>query len=192
MLLIDMDYNFVKKLGPNQKKVLLLLAGGIGLGLAYSPRGYFKIIKEVSNEWRKINQIALKRAIKSLYRSRLIKRVDNDDGSTTMILSERGKKKAITFNLDTMKIKEPEKWDKLWRVVLFDIPEKKKPAREALRETIKRLGFHEYQKSVFIFPYPCQKELDYVIEFFELRPYVRVMIVKSFDNELHLKDVFSL
>lgn len=187
-----MDYNFVKKLGPNQKKVLLLLAGGIGLGLAYSPRGYFKIIKEVSNEWRKINQIALKRAIKSLYRSRLIKRVDNDDGSTTMILSERGKKKAITFNLDTMKIKEPEKWDKLWRVVLFDIPEKKKPAREALRETIKRLGFHEYQKSVFIFPYPCQKELDYVIEFFELRPYVRVMIVKSFDNELHLKDVFSL
>lgn len=192
MLLIDMDYNFVKKLGPNQKKVLLLLAGGIGLGLAYSPRGYFKIIKEVSNEWRKINQIALKRAIKSLYRSRLIKRVDNDDGSTTMILSERGKKKAITFNLDTMKIKEPEKWDKLWRVVLFDIPERKKPAREALRETIKRLGFHEYQKSVFIFPYPCQKELDYVIEFFELRPYVRVMIVKSFDNELHLKDVFSL
>lgn len=187
-----MYYNFIKKLGPNQKKVLLLLAGGIGLSLAYSPKGYFKVIKEVSNEWRKINKIALKRAIKSLYQSKLIKEIENDDGSTTMVLSEKGKKKAITFNLDTMEIKRPAKWDKLWRIVLFDIPENKKQARDALRETIKKLGFHEYQKSVFIFPYPCQKEIDYIIEFFNLRPYVRILVAKSLDNELHLKDIFNL
>ncbi|MEK7062591.1 MAG: hypothetical protein AAB946_00995 [Patescibacteria group bacterium] len=180
------------KLGANQKKILLLLAGGVGLSLAGSPRRYFKVIKEVSDEWQKINDWALKRAIKALYRSKLLREIENDDGSTTMVLSENGKKKAITFNLDTIEIKRPARWDKLWRIVLFDIPEKKKPAREALRETIKKLGFHEYQKSVFIFPYPCQKEIDYVIEFFELRPYVRVIIVKSLDNELHLKHIFRV
>ena len=77
-------------------------------------------------------------------------------------------------------------------MVLFDIPEKRKPAREALRKTLKRLGFYEFQKSVLVHPYECQDELDYVIEFFRLRPYVRTMEVVALDNEPHLKNIFKV
>ncbi len=180
------------RLGPNQQKILLLLASGLALGLAGTPGSYFKIIRGASKEWQVINDISLKRAIRSLYRSKLIKEYDNSDGSTTMILTEKGKEKALTFDIDNIIVKKPKYWDGKWRVVLFDIPEKRKPAREALRKTLKRLGFYEFQKSVLVHPYECQDELDYVIEFFHLRPYVRTMRVVALDNEAHLKNIFKV
>ncbi len=187
-----MVQEFYFRLSANKKKIILLLASGVALSLAGSPRSYFKVLNSATAEWRRIDRSSLKRAIKSLYRSKLIEDRDNFDGSTTMILSERGKEKAVSFNIETMQIKKPKVWDKKWRVVLFDIPEKNKPAREALRKTLKRLGFYEFQKSVFTYPYPCENELDYVIEFFRIRPYVRTMLATSVDNKLHLEQIFGV
>jgi DNA-binding transcriptional regulator PaaX len=180
------------KLGPNQKKIILLLLAGVSLGISRSPGQYFRVIKETKSEWDKINYLALRRSIASLYKSKLIKEKENSDGSLTMVLTDKGKQKAITFNIDNMEIKKPNKWDKKWRLLIFDIPEKKRYARDALREVLKRIGFYELQRSVFIFPYQCQSELDFVIEFFNVRPYVRVAIVVDLDNELHLREVFNI
>ncbi|MBI2052106.1 MAG: hypothetical protein HYT38_00300 [Candidatus Sungbacteria bacterium] len=182
----------LSRLGPNQQKVLLLLFAGVGLSLARTPRRYFKVITGTRQEWQNINYRVLNNTIKGLYKSKLIREHENPDGSLTMILTERGKKKAITFNIDNMEIKKPKVWDKKWRMVLFDIPEKYKPIREVLRETLKRLGFYEYQKSVLAYPYPCQDEIDYIIEYFNMRPYVRIITVSALDNELHLKKLFEL
>ena len=109
-----------------------------------------------------------------------------------MVLTDKGKKKVATFNIDNMEIKKSKAWDKKWRMVIFDIPEKHKPAREVLRETLKRLGFYEYQKSVLVHPYECQNEIDFIIEYFELRLYVRFVTAVSLDNEIHLRKIFGL
>lgn len=179
------------RLGPNQKKVLLLLAGGVGLAIAGSPKSYFGVIKSVSNEWEKINEQSLKRAIKNLYQSKLLEERENENGSTSLILSEEGRKRVLTYNLDKIEIQKPDKWDGKWRVVLFDIPNSKKKDREALRYTLRNLGFLAYQKSVFIFPYECKNEIDFVIEFYNLRRYVRFMEVNSFDDDLAFKSHFG-
>lgn len=180
------------KLGPNQKKIILLLLAGVSLGISRSPRQYFRVIKETKSEWEKINYLALRRSIASLYKSKLIKEKENKDGSITMVLTEKGKQRAITFNIDNLEIKKPNKWDKKWRLLIFDIPEKKRYARDALRSVLKRIGFYELQKSVFVFPYECKSELDFVIEFFNVRPYVRTAIVIELDNELHLREIFNI
>ncbi|MEK7500526.1 MAG: hypothetical protein AAB642_00155 [Patescibacteria group bacterium] len=180
------------RLGPNKKKVLLLLFGGVGLSLAKTPGQYFKVVKGVSEEWQKINYQALRRAIKSLYESKLVNERDNPDGTLTIVLTNKGKEKALTYNIDTMTIAQPKRWDGQWRLVLFDIPERRREARDALRSTLRRLGFYEYQKSAFIYPYQCQEEMDYIIEFFRIRPYVRLITARKLDNELHLKDIFGL
>ncbi len=180
------------RLGPNKKKVLLLLLGGVGLSLAKTPGQYFKVVKAVGTEWQKINYQALRRAIKSLYESKLIAERDNPDGTLTIVLTNEGKEKALTYNIDAMTIAQPKKWDGKWRLVLFDIPERRREARDALRGSLRRLGFYEYQKSAFIHPYPCQDEMDYVIEFFRIRPYVRLITAHQLDNELHLKKIFEL
>ena len=182
----------INRLGPNQQKIILLLIGGIGLSVARTPKQYFRVIGEVSKEWKGINRRMTEKAISSLYRSKLIRERENPDGSLTMVLTDKGKKKAITFNIDNMEIKKPKKWDKKWRLVLFDIPEKHKPAREALRDALKRLSFHEYQKSVFIHPYECQKEIDFVIEYFDIRRFVRTLTAENLDNDIHLRKKFDL
>ena len=83
-------------------------------------------------------------------------------------------------------------WDGRWRLVIFDVPEKLRKGRDALREKLKDLGFYELQKSVFIFPYECKNEIDFLIEFFHLRKFVRYGILEKIDNDLHLRKVFGL
>ena len=182
----------IKRLGPNQQKALLLLFAGVGLSLARTSKQYFRVLREVSDEWQKINKQSVERAITSLYRSKLIRERENPDGSLTMVLTDQGRKKVVTFNIDNMEIKKPKVWDKKWRMVIFDIPEKKRVARDVLRETLKRMGFYEFQKSVFIHPYPCQDQMDYLIEYYEIRPYVRIVTATELDNEIHLRKIFDI
>lgn len=174
-----------------KKKILLLLLAGIALGFTYHPKRQWRILKATAKEWKRINEEKLRREIWGLYRSKLIKAKENPDGTFTYVLTDKGKMKVLTYHFKEMKIKR-EKWDGKWRLVVFDIPEKLKIYRNALREKLKELGFYELQKSVFVFPYPCQDELDFIIEFFNLRKYVRCGVLESIDNELHLKKIFNL
>ncbi|MBU1159648.1 CRISPR-associated endonuclease Cas2 [Patescibacteria group bacterium] len=181
-----------RKLGSTQKKILILLLGGLALGLSRSPKTSFQIIKEMKKEWDWINQQNLKRAIKKLYESKLIKEKENKDGTITLILTDKGKEKALTYNLDDMEIKKPKQWDKKWRIVLFDVPEKARKIRDAFRDHLKNLGFYEFQKSVFVHPYDCQDEIEYLIEFYDARKFIRFVTADKIDNELHLKHYFRL
>lgn len=181
-----------QRLGNNQRKILILLLGGLTIGLSGSPKTAFQIIRAVRKEWKEIDKRALRRAIKSLYQSKLISERQNPDGTTTLVLTGKGKQKALTYDLENMEIKKPAEWDGKWRVVLFDIPERIKKARDSIRFHLKNLGFFEYQKSVFAHPYDCRDEIDYLIEFYDIRRFVRIIIADSLDNELHLKKHFGL
>jgi len=181
----------ILKRGAIKEKILLLLLGGLALGLTRSPKGYFKIVKEMQKEWKLINSRSLIRSIKSLYESKLIEQVDNRDGTVTFILSREGKEVALSYNLEEMTIIK-EKWDGKWRIVMFDVPERLKKVRESLRYQLKRLGFLELQRSVFVLPYQCENELEYVIEFYDAKKYVRIVLAHSIDNELDFKQKFHL
>lgn len=179
-------------MGPVMKKVLLFLEAGLVLGLTYRPDTYFKVLKSVRKEWQKINKKSLHQAIKNLYKSKLIESREDNDGSVIMKLTDRGKLVTFRYNIDKLRLPKFKNWDGFWRIVLFDIPETKKQARDALSFKLKQLGFYPLQKSVFVYPHDCKKEMDFLIEFFELRPYVRFLTVKETDIDLHLKDIFGL
>ena len=180
------------QLKPTTQKVLVLLLGGLALGLSSSPKQYFRVLKAIAKDWKTINRYALHRAIKRLYRSRLIDARDNPDGTTTLFLTKKGKNIALKYNIDNIKIAPMKKWDGKWRLALFDIPERHKKARNALSLTLKKIGCLQFQKSVFVHPFECSNEIDFIIEFFSLRSYVRFILAEHIDNELHLKKHFSL
>ncbi len=178
--------------GTVQRKILLLLLGGFTLSMTHSSVRYWRILKLIGKEWRNIDRDALWRSIRTLYTAKLVERRENSDGSVTLHLSDRGKKYALSYQLDEMKIKPMVRWDGKWRLVAFDIPEKRKKAREALRIRFRQIGLLEFQKSVFVHPYTCEDEIDFLIEFYEVRPYVRKILAHSIDNEMHLKQKFGL
>ena len=162
------------------------------MGFSRSPRNYFKILKSAAKEWKKINRNKLVRIVREFYNDRLVDYEENKDGFVKIVLTKEGQKKALKFKLDEMEIKRPAKWDGEWRIVIFDIPEKFKKAREALRLKLKELGFLELQKSVLVLPYECEDEINFIVEVFLIRPFVRFIRAKSFTNEEQLKIKFGL
>ena len=177
---------------PVKQKVLLLLAGGFSLGLTRSFRRQQYIFRQMKKEWREINRRYLYRIIKEFREDRLVDYRELIDCTIDLVITEAGKFQALRFDIDTMDIKQPTHWDGRWRVVLFDIPEKKRQARDALRDKLRDLGFFEFQKSVFIYPYPCEKEINFVIEFFEIRNYVHYAELSKLTNDAPLKLHFHL
>jgi len=181
-----------RKLGATTQKILLLLAGGMALGLSRSPHQQFKIAKKINRAWQEINRKKLQDSISNLYKSRMIEMKENKNGVIEMTLTDKGKRVVFVYNFEQMKISKMKIWDKKWRIITFDIPERFKKARNALRDKLQELGFAKYQKSVFIYPYECKNEIDFVIEFFNIRPYVRYIEAKNCDDELNFKKYFEL
>ncbi len=179
------------KLGPAAQKVLLLLLTGLALGLTRSPRQYFRILKNFQKSWKQIDHKKLHRVVKTLDAKGLI--VAKSKRSYVQIsLSPQGQKWATRYKIERMKIPKPSKWDGQWRIVIFDIPEERKKARDAFARALKNLGFYQLQKSVFAYPYECRKELDIVIEFFEIKPYINCIAAHKIDSDIELKRYFDL
>ena len=107
-------------------------------------------------------------------------------------LTVLGRKRANRYQLNMMKIASQKKWDGLWRMVMFDVPEDKKMARRAINFALKKLGCVQYQKSVFVTPYPCAKEIDFVGECFDARKHIRIVTARDIEGDIELKKVFRL
>lgn len=180
------------RIGPVQQKVLLLLLGGLALSCSRSPRKNWRIIKGMREAWKDIDKRAAERAITLLYASRLLEARENADGTITLVLNDDGKKKALTYKASAMKIQRAGLWDKKWRVVIFDIPEDEREARDSIREHLEHMGFFVLQRSVFVHPFDCKDEIDFLIELHDIRKYVRFLVAQSIDNEPHLKKFFNL
>ena len=133
-----------------KQKILLLLLSGVALSLSKSPKGYFKIIKSTAKAWKEIDRAKLVRAVREFYKQRVIDYKEDENGMVNIILTKNGQQRVLRYQIDEMRINKPAKWDGKWRVVTFDVPEKNKNAREALRNKLKELGFKELQERVFI------------------------------------------
>ncbi len=146
----------------------------------------------MTNEWKELSKQAAERAVNSLYLSRLVEAKENSDGTFTLILSKEGSKKALTYDLSRMKIERPTAWDKFWRIISSDIPEDKKVVRDALRERFIKLGCYELHDSVFIYPFDCFKEIEYLAELYDVRKYMRFVLATYIDIEPQLKKFFQI
>lgn len=182
----------MRKIGVVQQKILILLLGGITLSLSGSKGHSSRVFKAIRKEWRRIDHRNFNRSLRSLCQQKLLEETRRADGTVIFKLTEQGKQYASYTNLfgSKIKIKRPKKWDGLWRLVLFDIPEKKRAFRDILRDHLKKIGFRELQQSVFIFPFPCEKEIACLTELYNAAPFVRVATLQTIDNGEDLKQCF--
>lgn len=146
--------------------------------------------RECNRIWYTIDRKKLSQALKRLRLNNFLAFEKQNDGREKVYLTLTGKTRALKYRLNNLTIKKSRRWDKKWRFVLFDIPEEKRKIRDALRKKLKKLGFLEFQKSVFIFPYPCSDEINFVINFFDIHNYVYYLeasISSDFDFRKHFK-----
>jgi DNA-binding transcriptional regulator PaaX len=132
----------------------------------------------------------IKRSVYGLEKSGFIQRKNKEDD--IFILTEKGRERAMRYALAKMKIASQKKWDKKWRLVMFDVPEKKMQARRAINFALKRLGFVQYQKSIFVTPFPCEKEIDFVGGCFRIRENIRIVVASEIEGEDTLRKAFNV
>lgn len=136
----------------------------------------------------------VKRAVYALKKQRFIK-IYEKNGKEIIEITERGRKKVKEYSFEDLTIKKPKYWDKKWRVIIFDIPsgtKSKEKARKLLRLKLNDLGFIQYQKSVFICPYECRDEIDFIKKRLFIGNCVKYMLVNNIDDEYKLKKHFNL
>ncbi len=96
------------------------------------------------------------------------------------------------LKIENLQIAKPPRWDGKLRLAIFDIPEKYKAKRNALRRKLKELAFKQVQKSVWVCPYPCRNELAELCRFYEIEPYVSLFEGKYLGKDKNLLKAFGL
>lgn len=131
------------------------------------------------------------RSLRNLQKKKLV-RIYQKDGQDVVEITRDGKRKVLSYNIDEMKLKHARKWNKEWHIIMFDIPEPKKKARLALSQKIREFGLYPLQKSVFVSPYPCKEEIDFVGEFFNVRNHLIYATAKDIEGAEKIKRHFKI
>lgn len=175
------------------KEILIkLLIGGAIIYAAQSPYIWMNFYKEIFKKRKKFNQRQFYNAFYNLKKRGFID-IQKNGKQIYISLTKEGEKKAGKFQINKLKIIPQERWDQKWRVIIFDIPEKGRIKREAFRGKIKELGFYPLQKSVWVYPYPCQKEIELLREFFGLTEKdLRILTTEEIEKDDSLKNFFKL
>lgn len=134
----------------------------------------------------------VKSTLDQLVRQKYVSVIHHEDGSMTVKITKQGMTRALTYQLDTMKLNRPKKWDKKWRVVIFDVPNRYNRTRDVFRKRLEQLGLRKMQKSVFISPYPCFQEVEFLRELYGIAITVRYLLVEQIEDDAFLKRQFHL
>jgi len=178
-------------------KILKYLALGSGFIIlsTISPYGGARVVKSLIQNYlrrKRFEKYRFLTDLKNLQKRDLIDYQDLGNGNVKIIITARGKQKVLLNNIDEIKLKKQKRWDGKWRLIIFDIPHSRKGARDAFRKILKNLGFYPLQKSVFITPYPCENEIDFIASIFDIRQNVLLLYVNNFEGEEKLKYHFKI
>jgi len=107
-------------------------------------------------------------------------------------LTDEGGMKLRQLELQGYKLIRPKKWDGKWRVVIFDIPEKKRKVRDRIRNLFTSAGLYRLQDSVWVYPYDCEDIIGLLKTDFGVGKDVLYLIVDEIENDRHLREEFML
>ncbi|HEY4517064.1 MAG TPA: hypothetical protein VJG64_03920 [Candidatus Paceibacterota bacterium] len=89
-------------------------------------------------------------------------------------------------------MRKPRRWDKKWRILIFDIPNYRKGLRDKIRQTLLSIGFIRLQDSVWAYPYDCEDLITLLKADFRVGKDMLYLIVDSLEGDTGLKKQFGL
>lgn len=115
------------------------------------------------------------------------------------LVAKTGRRRQSTYTLTrdgrttlrriAMRIAQPDRRDGNWHVVIFDVPERLRKARAALRYELTQLGFQKLQESVWVSQYPVSKEF---YEFMDGANLLRYTILLKVTDASEIEKIRSL
>lgn len=187
---------FAKKYAPAEEVLKLIGAGAFLVASLAIPNLPLALKPFLKNEneyeaWKRFNIPYLKRTIERLEKQRLVE-IGIEGGMQVAKITDQGRQRILKFALDELVVKKPKFWDKKWRLVSFDLPEKLAQLRKVLVEYLHVWGFYPLHKSVYLHAYPCFKEIEFLREFLGVSEYVRLFTVTEIENDELFREFFGV
>ncbi len=123
----------------------------------------------VPKQYKKHNFYQL---ISRSYKAKFIEKIEKGGKIYIRITSDGHKTIQRDFPLFSLQNK---RWDRKWRIVMFDIEEVNKQMRDRLRLKLKELGFGMLQESVFISPHDILQDFIEFAEASEVKDYLYIL-----------------
>lgn len=128
--------------------------------------------------------------------SRLIRygyiKVEETSSGKRLRLTQKGERYALRLGTGSLVPKKPKRWDKKWRILIFDIPERRKGTREQIRRALISLGFFRLQDSVWVYPYDCEDIITLLKTDFRIGKDVLYIVADVIEYDLPLRKHFEL
>mgnify|MGYP001573547223 CR=1 FL=1 len=108
-------------------------------------------------------------------------------------ITDRGRALMSKIEFGEYVIPEPAFWDGKWRVLIFDINERRRRVRDQLRRLLDGAGFVRIQDSVWIYPYPCDEFVSLVRA--HLKSGVgemRIFVAEALESDKVLREHFRI
>lgn len=87
---------------------------------------------------------------------------------------------------------KPKKWDGKWRILIFDISEKRKRDRDKLRFILRSIGFFKLQNSVWVYPYDCEDLINLLKTDLHIGKAILYIVADKIEYDINLKKRFDL
>lgn len=128
-------------------------------------------------------------AYRRLERSGLVVKTSNT--KQRYVLTKTGRRRAIELLVRSQATRR-QRWDGRWRVFIFDIPERRRAARDFLRRHLRLIGFRKLHQSVWVSPYDAPPAFQELVAETGLRFHSRLLVVAAMDYDRDLRKAFGL
>ncbi len=183
----------MKERGETEDVVIKVIAsiGLVSLSvIAPNALGLLKPI--ISKDKQKQKEYYIRnKVIKNLKEKGLVSFEKTNKG-TFVRLTSKGKSLVEKIEEKELKINKPKRWDKKWRVIIFDIKENRRKTRDQFRRQLQNLDFIQIQRSVWVHPYPCDSLVKMLKADLSVGKDILYMTVESLENDGWLRREFGL
>lgn len=107
-------------------------------------------------------------------------------------LTKKGEEHAAALQMLDLTQKPLLRWDRKWRIVIFDIWERRHVVRNRLRELLKRNGFVKIQNSVWVYPYDCEELFAFLRTHLSLGRGMLYIVADEIEGDSQLRKHFKL
>ncbi len=118
--------------------------------------------------------------------------IEKDNSGRTRLTSRGESYAEKLYAKERFSIPIPKHWDQRWRIVIFDVWERRRPVRDQLRWLLMKLGFVKVQNSVWAHPYDCEELLAFIKADLKLGKGMLYLIAEGIEGDRWLRRHFNL
>lgn len=108
-------------------------------------------------------------------------------------LTDEGEKILRRWELSDYKLKKPKRWDRKWRIVIYDISEKKKgKIRRQIFDLFRNVGLYRLQDSIWVYPYDCEEIIGLLKTDYGVGKEILYIIADEIENDKYLREYFDI